>query len=123
MSTNTKGNLGWVAEPDGRGTWAILSTCSLTILLCCWSSVYPNIPSRSDGVFKRGLGKINLFLIGLLGPEFLLVIALGQWSSARTSSKVCIIVPKIFKDANLINRVEIPSCWLRELDYDPCILR
>ncbi|KAJ5123494.1 hypothetical protein N7448_009591 [Penicillium atrosanguineum] len=88
MSTNTTGNLGWVAEPDGRGTWAILSTCSLTIVLCCWSSVYPNIPSRSDGAFKRGLGKINLFLIGLLGPEFLLVIALGQWSSARTSFKL-----------------------------------
>jgi hypothetical protein len=33
----------------------------------------------------------------LLGPEFLLVIALGQWSSARTSSKVCIIFPEIYK--------------------------
>ncbi|KAJ5476981.1 hypothetical protein N7539_007125 [Penicillium diatomitis] len=33
------------------------------------------------------MGKINLFLIGLLGPEFLLPIALGQWSSARASVK------------------------------------
>ncbi|KAJ6115166.1 hypothetical protein N7486_000944 [Penicillium sp. IBT 16267x] len=80
-------SLGWVDEPDGRGTWSILSTCSLTIILCCWSSVYPNIPSRSDGAFRQRLGKIYLFCIGLLGPEFLLVIALGQWSSARKSLK------------------------------------
>jgi hypothetical protein len=24
----------WVPEPDGRGTWNILSTCILTIILC-----------------------------------------------------------------------------------------
>lgn len=33
------------------------------------------------------MGKINLFLVGLLGPEFLLVISLGQWSAARASVK------------------------------------
>ncbi|KAJ5548605.1 hypothetical protein N7513_005839 [Penicillium frequentans] len=86
--SNTTSGFGWVDEPDGRGTWAILSTCSLTIILCCWSSVCPNVPSRSDGSYRQKLGKIYLFCIGLLGPEFLLVIALGQWSSARKSLKV-----------------------------------
>lgn len=94
---NTTSHLGWVDEPDGRGTWGILSTCSLTILLCCWSSVYPNIPSRSDGAYRQVLGKVYLFFIGLLGPEFLLVLALGQWSSARTSLKVCMISSEISK--------------------------
>lgn len=89
MSTNATSDLGWVNEPDGRGTWSILSTCILTILLCCWSSVYPNIPARSDGPFEQGLGKFYLFLVGLIGPEILIVIALGQWSSARSSFKVC----------------------------------
>jgi hypothetical protein len=52
---------------------------------------YPNIPPRSGIAFKRGVGKMNLFFTGLLGPEFLLVVALGQWSSARTSFKLCIM--------------------------------
>ncbi|KAJ5737019.1 uncharacterized protein N7483_002144 [Penicillium malachiteum] len=88
MSTGPEDHVGWVDEPNARGTWDILSTCILTIALCCWSSVYPNIPRRSDNAFRQRVGKMNLFLIGLLGPEFLLVIALGQWSSARASFKI-----------------------------------
>ncbi|CAI7639029.1 unnamed protein product [Penicillium manginii] len=86
-SNSTAEHARWVDEPDRRGTWAILSTCILTITLCCWSSVYPHIPPRSAGTFKKEMGKINLFLVGLLGPEFLLPISLGQWSSARASVK------------------------------------
>lgn len=87
MSTSAADHVGWVDEPDRRGTWTIFSTCVLTITLCCWSSVYPNIPPRSNSASKHGIGMLNLFFVGLLGPEFLLVIALGQWSSARTSFK------------------------------------
>ncbi|CAG8014474.1 unnamed protein product [Penicillium salamii] len=87
MSNSTADHAGWVDEPDRRGTWAILSTCILTITLCCWSSFYPNIPPRSAGTLKKEMEKINLFLVGLLGPEFFLPICLGQWSSARASVK------------------------------------
>lgn len=80
---------GWVSEPDGRGTWGILSTCLLTIILCCWTSVCPNIPAPSDGYFTRMRDKLHLALMGVLGPEFLLMLTLGQWTSARTSVKVC----------------------------------
>ncbi|KAN0081101.1 hypothetical protein V8E54_004305 [Elaphomyces granulatus] len=77
--------LGWVHEPDGRGTWTIISTCLLTIFLCCWTSVCPNIPSKKDGPTERLRDKIDLACIGLLGPEFLLMLSLGQWASARVS--------------------------------------
>lgn len=53
--------------------------------------VYPNIPQRLNSVFKQDVGKMNLFLIGLLGPECLLVIALGQLSSSRVFLKVFMI--------------------------------
>ncbi|KAI9928447.1 hypothetical protein MW887_002492 [Aspergillus wentii] len=76
---------GWVDEPDGRGTWGILSTCILTIILCCWTSVFPNIRGQSDGPIRQLKYKFDLACIGLLGPEFLLMLALGQWSSARAS--------------------------------------
>lgn len=78
----------WVPEPDGRGTWNILSTCILTIILCCWTSVSPNLPAKSDGTFRKWRYKFDLACIALLGSEFLLMLALGQWSSARRSVKV-----------------------------------
>lgn len=78
----------WVDEPDGRGTWGILSTCVLTIILCCWTSVSPNLPAQTDGAFTRWRYKFDLACIALLGSEFLLLLVLGQWSSARRSIRV-----------------------------------
>ncbi|KAL4895085.1 hypothetical protein BDV59DRAFT_159745 [Aspergillus ambiguus] len=64
---------GWVYEPDCRGTWSILSTCLLTIILCCWTVVCPNIPAPSDGYFTSIRDKLRLALMGVLGPEFFYV--------------------------------------------------
>ncbi|KAL2822218.1 hypothetical protein BDW59DRAFT_149588 [Aspergillus cavernicola] len=77
----------WVSEPSGRGTWSILSSCLLTITLCCWTSVCPNIPAQSDRYWCSLREKMHLACIGVLGPEFLLMLAMGQWSSARKSVK------------------------------------
>lgn len=79
---------GWVSEPDGRGTWGILFTCVVTIILCCWTSVAPNLPAKSDGEFRRWRYKFDLACITLLGSEFILMLSVGQWSSARCSVKV-----------------------------------
>ncbi|KAJ5150679.1 uncharacterized protein N7500_010868 [Penicillium coprophilum] len=78
---------GWIGEPDGRGTWSILSTCILTIVLCCWTSMSPNLPAKSDGKFKIWRYKFDLAFMTVLGSEFVLMVALGQWSSARYSLK------------------------------------
>jgi hypothetical protein len=120
-STNVSLNE-WVSEPDGRGTWSILSTCLLTISLCCWSSVYPNIPSRSDGEFRQFLYKFYLLSIGILGPEILLFIALGQWTSARTAVKVCIPFLTAVIETGLRRR-EIPCSRIYGLDKDACLFR
>ncbi|KAI2880141.1 hypothetical protein CBS76997_9932 [Aspergillus niger] len=91
MSTNSTSTAaiidGWIDEPDGRGTWSILSSCLLTIVLCCWTAVMPNIPARSDRWYHGLRDRLHLAALGLLGPEFLLMLALGQWSSARASVK------------------------------------
>ncbi|KAL4973094.1 hypothetical protein BDW66DRAFT_142892 [Aspergillus desertorum] len=85
--SNTTTSSSWVSEPSGRGTWSILSTCLLTIIMCCWTSVCPNIPAQSDSYWSSFREKLHLACIGVLGPEFLLVLAMGQWSSARKSVK------------------------------------
>lgn len=79
---------GWVSAPDDRGTGDIIWSCGMTILLCCWVSVYPNVGSPSDKWYHPFVDKLNLFCIALLGPDFLFGIAFGQWSKARASVRV-----------------------------------
>ncbi|KAK2754576.1 hypothetical protein FQN54_006977 [Arachnomyces sp. PD_36] len=76
---------GWVSSPNERGTLDIVWSCALTIFLCCWTSVYPNIPAIGDGQWDRFRDKFELAALGMLGPEFLFALALGQWQSARRS--------------------------------------
>lgn len=76
---------GWVSSPNSRGTLEIIWSCVFTIFLCCWTSVYANIPAASDGHWERFRDKFELAALGMLGPEFLFALALGQWQSARRS--------------------------------------
>ena len=73
---------GWADQPDGRGTFDILQTCCGTIALLCWSSVCPNVPSPKSGRWTSLNGKIQLFMLALLGPDFVYMIALGQLNAA-----------------------------------------
>ncbi|KAI0515448.1 hypothetical protein F5B22DRAFT_656120 [Xylaria bambusicola] len=89
--------VGWVSSSIDRGTIDILWSCSITILLCCWVATHPNAAAPTDKWYHRFIDKFNLAMIGLLGPDFLFGIALGQFSSARR----CV---RLFKrDAHLLN--------------------
>ena len=76
---------GWVHSGQDRGTLDILWSCSVTIVLCCWVATHPNVSSPKDGFLQRCIDKTHLAMIGLLGPDLLFGIALGQFSSARRS--------------------------------------
>lgn len=78
----------WTSSPSGRGTAGILSSCLITILLCCWNAVCPNVPALSDSKWNQFHDKVTLAMTALLGPEFLLGLAAGQYSSAKRSVKV-----------------------------------
>lgn len=47
--------------------------------------MYTNIPAAGDGHWERFRDKFELAAVGMLGPEFLFALALGQWQSARRS--------------------------------------
>ncbi|KAF3012861.1 hypothetical protein E8E14_010940 [Neopestalotiopsis sp. 37M] len=79
---------GWVATSRDRGSIDILYSSCLTILLCCWVSTQPNAGSRTDKWHHRFIDKFHLAMVGLLGPDFLFGIAIGQLSSARRSVKL-----------------------------------
>lgn len=77
--------LGWVRSPDGRGTLDIIWQCTVTIILCCWSSLCVNVPTDGESSILQLWDKFNLACLGVLGPEFLFALALGQYESARRS--------------------------------------
>ena len=113
MSNETDKNLpiyGWVNPPEERGSIDILWSCSVTVILCCWVSVYPNVGSATDKWYHPVVDKFNLFCIGLLGPDFLFGIAFGQFFSARRGLNVCIFCSCSAPHRALIERNHIPKC-------------
>lgn len=80
---------GWVASTSSRGSIDIFWSCCITIVLCCWVSTFPNVPSLNDKWYHPLIDKFNLAVIGFIGPDYLFAIALGQFSSARRSVRVC----------------------------------
>ncbi|ORX99289.1 hypothetical protein BCR34DRAFT_495478 [Clohesyomyces aquaticus] len=73
---------GWQDDPDFRGTFSIVKTCLGTVVLLCWSSVCPNVPSQKKGFCHKLSGKVQLFFLAILGPNFIFASALGQFNKA-----------------------------------------
>lgn len=85
--TGNSVHLGWQDQPDGRGTWDILKSCGGTIILLCWSSVCPNVSSLQNRGFRHSRQKFYLFLLAILGPDFIFMTALGQLQAAKNAQR------------------------------------
>ena len=69
---------GWTSSPNGRGTIDIIWASIVTIFLCTWSVLCINVLAPDETFLKTCLRKVKLAAICGLGPEFLLVLAMGQ---------------------------------------------
>lgn len=76
---------GWTPQPDGRGTIDIIWNCLTTIFLCCWTALCLNLPPADWSLWRRIRQKTFMSCLGIIGPEFVFQLALGQWLSARRS--------------------------------------
>ena len=76
---------GWTSSPDGRGTYDILVSSCITLVLCSWTVLCLNVFPVSFGRWKRGYRKFLMACLTFIGPEFTFQIAIGQWCSARRS--------------------------------------
>ena len=86
----TKITEGWVPQNGGRGTLDILLKSIITIFLCCWTSVCVNVPKQTDTRWQRFWDKMKLAGLAILGPDFLLMLAIGQRENARANREVLI---------------------------------
>ena len=65
----------WKPSPTARGTFDILTTCIITMLLCVWTAVHLNV-SPPGSVWGPRLRKVGWLILALLAPE---MIAYTAW--------------------------------------------
>lgn len=84
-SENKGQYVSYISDPDGRGTLSLVLSCLLTLILCVWSAVHPNVPAQE----RRGSLKATILfttkwiLAGIYAPELVVFVAWRQWCSAR----------------------------------------
>jgi hypothetical protein len=72
----------WVDDPSGRGTWSLLSSCTITLGICVWNSIHLNLPSQGERSWVRWARKIKWLFIAILVPEAVVYNAFQQWMVA-----------------------------------------
>lgn len=93
-------HVGWVSEPDERGTFGLLWSCLFTIFICSWSTLHLNVPACDDSPSTIFFRKLKWMGIALIIPEVLLVLALAElhyikatfkrFHSSQSVEEVCI---------------------------------
>jgi hypothetical protein len=76
-TTDTK-IVGWVSDPNGRGTSSLILSCLLTLGLCVWSALHLNIPAKGESRREYWLRQAKWFLCGVLTPEIVVLLAWRQ---------------------------------------------
>ena len=79
--------VGYVQQPDGRGTLSILFSCLATLSLCVWSALHLDLPEYDESKEHYIYKHIKWSLLGVFGPELLIWAAWRQYISAWVLTK------------------------------------
>ncbi|PMD52698.1 uncharacterized protein K444DRAFT_668383 [Hyaloscypha bicolor E] len=77
--------LGWVRQPNHRGTIDIIWACLLLIFISTWTVLHINLPAPGESYWSIQLRKARWSAFLLYAPEVMTMIAACQRASARTS--------------------------------------
>ena len=66
-----------------RGTWSISASCGLTLVICVWHAVHPNVPLPHHKWYH--IFSYRLLLIGCASfvPEFMIAVGFNEWRAAK----------------------------------------
>ena len=95
----------WHEEPNFRGTYSILASCLSTLFVSTWSALHLDIRASDQSGFMRFFDKLGWLVLGLLAPEYLLLLAFNQYLAARALTK--------FAQENLKTPPEPPCLLVR----------
>ncbi|TFK31146.1 hypothetical protein BDQ12DRAFT_566334, partial [Crucibulum laeve] len=70
-----------------RTIWDIFWSSIVTIFLCTWVAIHPNIPAATDPWRLIMLRKARLCIYAVIVPELIIYWAMRQWIVARTISQ------------------------------------
>ena len=80
--------VGFVGDPNGRGTSSLVISCLLTLILCVWSALHLNVPSQGETRIYRLFVIMRWIIVGIYAPELVVFTAWRQWSSAKILGKL-----------------------------------
>lgn len=87
-STTPAALVGYISDPEGRGTPTLLISCLVTLVLCVWSAVHLNVPRRGETRLQSAFVTFRWVLAGIYAPELVVFAAWRQWSSARILQRI-----------------------------------
>lgn len=80
---SSESTVGWVSDPNGRGTAGLVTSCILTLGLCAWSALHLNIPPKGETQRQYWSRNLRWVLLGVFIPELVILAAWRQWASCR----------------------------------------
>lgn len=78
----------YIGDPNGRGTFSLIISCVLTLILCVWSALHLNVPSNSQTALESLMAQSRWIVTGVYAPELVVFTAWRQWSSAKLLSSL-----------------------------------
>lgn len=73
----------WQNDSDIRGSFSIISSCTITLALGVWSAVHLNLPGNPGNPFYAFFRRTAWIICSLLAPEMLVFVAWLQYNAAR----------------------------------------
>ena len=88
ITTFAEANLGFVPEPDGRGTFGILWSSLAVLFLNTWTVLHLNIENPDINFWQSVLHKLEWITIATIAPEFISLGAVDDYDSAKTLQRI-----------------------------------
>jgi hypothetical protein len=73
----------WFSAPNFRGTWDLIVSCVLTLVICVWSALHLNVPVDTSRLRERNTRRLRWVLLGIFAPEVVVSTAFAQFLTAR----------------------------------------
>ncbi|KAI9451581.1 hypothetical protein F5148DRAFT_1370556 [Russula earlei] len=103
--------------PDGcRSLWHIIWSCAVTILLCTWVSVHPNIPSPDETWPRVTLRRIGLMLDEGWTITHGFFAIMGGFMEYEGNRPVRVLLPEELRSYSLTGNGEFPRIAKMEIE-------
>lgn len=73
----------WYSAPNYRGTWDLILSCVLTLIICVWSALHLNVPVETSRLRDRNVRRLRWVSLGIFAPEVVVSTAFAQYLTAR----------------------------------------